>query len=424
MGAELGALRFWGRRKRGPQALGCLLAAVLLGAALAPPPVSVAATQGVPTPGPCVEGVLPHGARSLICVPAAGWNGRLIVWAHGYVGVQEPLQFAQLSLPDGTLIPLAVQFLGFAFATTTYRANGLVVLEGLEDLTELIVAFPAVAGRAPDRVYIAGASEGALIATLLAERAPHVIHGAIAACGPIGDFEQQVQRLGDFRVLFDAYFPGVLPGSPISVPAEVADRWSDIYLPAVLAAMVGEPAAAVELMRVAGVAIDPADPLGSVLQSASLLLWYNVFGTDDARARLGGNPYDNTTRQYVGSANDPALNARVQRFSADPTARAALAFYRTSGASRVPVVVLHTTGDPVVPAAQPLAYLAKARAAGAARVTLLPVARWGHCRFTLEEAVLALAVLLAQEGGRATLPASRSASIQRRAPSVRRSIAP
>ena len=36
---------------------------------------------------------------------------------------------------------------------------------------------------------------------------------ALAACAPIGSFRQQVNYLGDFRVLFDYYFPGVLPGS-------------------------------------------------------------------------------------------------------------------------------------------------------------------------------------------------------------------
>jgi len=36
------------------------------------------------TPGPCEEADrLPHGARALICVPALGWNGQLVVYAHG-----------------------------------------------------------------------------------------------------------------------------------------------------------------------------------------------------------------------------------------------------------------------------------------------------------------------------------------------------
>ena len=51
-----------------------------------------------PTPAPalplgCQEGVLPSGGLSLICIPTSGWNGDLLVWAHGYVAFNEPLGF-------------------------------------------------------------------------------------------------------------------------------------------------------------------------------------------------------------------------------------------------------------------------------------------------------------------------------------------
>src|SRR5688500_11781186 len=59
-----------------------------------------AAAQAVP--GPCEPGALPSGALSLICVPTVGWNGNLVVFAHGYVDVREPLDFQNLTLPDGT----------------------------------------------------------------------------------------------------------------------------------------------------------------------------------------------------------------------------------------------------------------------------------------------------------------------------------
>jgi hypothetical protein len=36
-----------------------------------------------------VQGVLPSGALSLICTPTDGWNGELIVFAHGYVPVTQ-----------------------------------------------------------------------------------------------------------------------------------------------------------------------------------------------------------------------------------------------------------------------------------------------------------------------------------------------
>src|SRR4051794_11541847 len=73
--------------------------------------------QAAGIPRPCVDGTLPSGALSRICVPV-GWNGQLIVFAHGYVAPGQPLGFYHLSLPDGTPFPLVAQILGYAFATT------------------------------------------------------------------------------------------------------------------------------------------------------------------------------------------------------------------------------------------------------------------------------------------------------------------
>ena len=103
--------------------------------------------------------MLPSGALSRICVPDDGWNGHLVVLAHSYVAFNEPIGFYHLALPDGTDIPTLIQTLGFAFATTSYRQNGLAILEGVDDLRELIQAFEAAHG-APDRTYAPGVSEG------------------------------------------------------------------------------------------------------------------------------------------------------------------------------------------------------------------------------------------------------------------------
>ena len=52
-----------------------------------------------------------------------------------------PLGFYQLTTPDGLYLPLLVQSLGYAFATTSYRQNGLAILEGVADVQELVTAF-------------------------------------------------------------------------------------------------------------------------------------------------------------------------------------------------------------------------------------------------------------------------------------------
>ena len=123
----------------------------------APPEPGRANPDLLAIPGPCVDGILPGGGLSRICVPAAGWNGGLLVYGHGYVAFNEPLGFYNLSLADGTYLPDLVQSLGFAFATTSYRRNGLAILEGVADVRELVAKFVADVGQ-PVITYIAGAS--------------------------------------------------------------------------------------------------------------------------------------------------------------------------------------------------------------------------------------------------------------------------
>src|SRR3954447_3127839 len=96
----------------------------------------------LPVPGSCTEGTLPHGALSLFCIPTSGWNGNLVIWAHGYTAFDEPIDFQNLFVDD-IYLPDLVQRLGFAFATTSYRQNGLAILEGVDDVRNLLAAFPA-----------------------------------------------------------------------------------------------------------------------------------------------------------------------------------------------------------------------------------------------------------------------------------------
>ena len=355
-------------------------------------------TPPLAVPGPCQQGTLPHGALWLVCVPAAGWNGDLVVWAHGYVAPNQPLGFYHLG-SDGTSLPDETQRLGYAFATTSYRQNGLAVLEGADDVRELVALFPSVAGRAPTRTYQTGASEGGLITTLLIERSPELFSGGLAACGPIGSFKRQVDYFGDFRVLFDYFFPGVLPPSPIAIPPGVMEQWDSVYVPRIKAALAANPGAARQLIRTSKAAIDPARPSETTVETTIDLLWYNVLGTNQGMAELGGNPYGNLGRWYWGSDDDLRLNRTVQRFAADPAALQNLVPYETSGALTRPLVTLHTTGDDIVPFWHELLYAAKARPTGRGSLTPVPAFRYGHCQFNVVETLAAFGLLVGQVTG-------------------------
>lgn len=350
-------------------------------------PVTASAQPTIPG---CTPGKLPSGALSIICVPPTGWNGELVVFAHGYVPFNQPLGFYHLALPDGTLIPELVMRLGYAFATTSYRQNGLAVLEGVDDIRELVGAFPS-----PVPTHVAGVSEGGLVATLLAEQWPELFRSAVAACGPIGSFRAQIDSFGDFRVLFDYFFPGVIPGSPISIRDQVIEAWQSVYVPRILAELAAKPSRALELMRVSRAAFDPADPT-TIGRTAINMLSYNVLGANDATEKLGGNPFGNRLRWYFGSSNDLRLNLLVQRFTASPVARAALDRYETNGNLSIPLVTLHTTGDEVIPFWHELLYLPKVDLSGRGRFFPIPAFRYGHCNFTASEVITAFGLAVRQ----------------------------
>ncbi len=377
-----------------------ILFAGLLALGLASPALAEAA-PAAPIPGPCVDSVLPGGALAKLCVPAAGWNGDLVLYAHGYVPAGAPLNAyeSQLSLPDGTYLPALLQSLGYAFAATSYRVNGLAILPALDDLEELTAAFSAQYGQ-PGHTYLTGVSEGGLITALAVEQAPGLYDGGLATCGPLGDFRQQINYFGDFRVLFDYFFPGTLPPTAISIPASVPLNWENVYVPVISARLAQDPLAAAALMRTSNAAFDTAD-LTTIGQTTLGVLWYNVFATNDAAAKLGGNPFDNTQRWYSGSRNDLRLNRLVARFPASPTALGNLGAYQTSGQLTVPLVALHTTADEIVPYGQARTYAAKVQTSGAGRFTLLPIQRYGHCNFTSQEVLTAFAVLVLQVTGQA-----------------------
>ncbi len=107
----------------------------------------------------------PSGAIYRICRPEPGcWNGDLAIWAHGYATFNEPLAIPedQLRLPDGTSIPAVINALGYAFATTSYRTNGLAIKDGVDDVRELVDVFSGAHGT-PGHTYLVGASEGGIV---------------------------------------------------------------------------------------------------------------------------------------------------------------------------------------------------------------------------------------------------------------------
>jgi hypothetical protein len=203
--------------------------------------------------------------------------------------------------------------------------------------------------------------------------------------------------MGDFRIVFDYYFPDLLPGEAMTIPQDLIDNWDTHYATVVYPA-ISDPASAysmTQLLSVTGAAYDPTDP-ASAYTTTQGLLWYSVFATNDARTKLGGQPFDNQGRVYSGSNDDTALNAGVARYAADPAALDAMeADYQTFGALRRPLVTVHTTLDEIIPYWHEPLYRQKIVANGQGALHQnLSVARYGHCNFEQAEVVAAFAQLV------------------------------
>jgi hypothetical protein len=333
--------------------------------------------------------------------PAGCFNGGVILYAHGYVPVGSPAGtwLSQLELPDGTNIPALINELGYGFAASGYSKDGLAVLQGIQDTKALVNVLHGL--NIPVRkVFITGASEGGLVAAKSVEADPSYA-GGLAVCGPIGSFPQQINYLGDARVLFDYFFPGVLgagwTASNIAIPAELMTDWTSKYVPAIQNAVNANPLATLQYLSTSNIAIglNPSNAAAAIVSA----LWYNVFATNDARATLGGNPYDNIGRSYKGSFNDAKLNATVARFGADFAALEQMANYETDGLLSNPLVTLHTTADPEVPFWQETLYRTEVASRNSlSDLNQIPVLAFGHCNVSATDAEVALALLLLKAG--------------------------
>jgi pimeloyl-ACP methyl ester carboxylesterase len=379
--------------------MACLLRiGLIISLLLAAVPFSPASAQETST---CISGTQMSGAEYLICMPPSlPWNGDLIIYAHGYVPVTEALGIPidQLVLPDGTHIADLVTGLGYAFATTSYRMNGLAIPAAIEDVADLVDVFSGQFGEA-ERVYLGGASEGGAVTALAVEQYPEIFTGGLATCGPVGDFRKQINYFGDFRVVFDYFFPGLLPPTAVDVPQELMDNW-ETYAPAVEAALAANPGAAAELLRVTLAPTSWRDPL-TINQTVLGLLWYNIFSTNDGVAKLAGQPFDNRSRWYFGSSNDLRLNHLVERYSADAAALDEInAHYQTSGRLRSRLVTMHTTADPVVPYWHAPLYTIKTIKTGSfLKHFHIPIFRYGHCNFKPSEVLAGFGLLVWLTGG-------------------------
>jgi len=349
------------------------------------------------------DGVQKSGSIYRICMPTGDYNGMLVVWAHGFQDAGTPISIPEEQLcANGFCLHELINSLGFAFATNSYSKTGLAILQGKADIVDLVKVFATKKGK-PRKVYLVGASEGGIVTALNVEQRPDVFSGGVAACGPVGDFPYQIGYFGDARATFEYFFPGLIPGDQFHPDPSFVAMWGDYYEQIVKPAVL-DPAQRARLdqwVRVANLPFDPTNYLDTVEQSVRDVLRYSVVNLNDATATLGGFPYDNRFRWYSGSDNDFLLNIAVRRVAASPAAVTQMTtLYNTTGVLSRPLITLHTTADQQVPYFHEQIYALKTLLSGSllTRHLNVPIDRYGHCRFTRDEALFAFAAMLVYDG--------------------------
>ena len=304
-----------------------------------------------------------------IDIPAS-WNHGLVVYFHGYAVT--PVQLPARE----PIAPQLRQFLdrGYAVAQSAYSSTGWAVEQAIADGERLRAQFGAKHGK-PRETYVAGMSMGGTLTVMSLESAPDTYAGGLSLCGAIERSDSLLQR--DFALLaaFDYYFPGLL-APLVPVPAN--------YLPTaaiekqIASALAAKPDAAESLLRIWGVG-DVAT-LGSVIA-------FNYYEVGELQRRTHGNPFNNADLIYTGNKDAFALNAGVKRYRADASAAAYIGrWYTPSGKLLRPLLALHDTGDPLVPATAAFDYaLAVQRAGHADNFVQQFVNKEGHCVFTPDE---------------------------------------
>ena len=375
----------------------------------------------------CVSGRHSRNALYEICRPEAGaFNGTLVVYVHGFIFPQAPLQIPEIE--GGVDVADFVLSRGFAYAATSLYKNGVVdPNKGVEDVLDLVRVYENAYGT-PERVLLLSFSNGSYLATLAIEKNPGVFDGALAACGPIGSFRAAAEYLADVSVLFDFYFgdveifPGAgagVPGGPEGVPpaflaelnamAPAGATAVDVLLQGIVGALISHPDKTAQLLGTLQLTSSLSRgtmlfvPGPEALELVVSAVAYNVFVTNDGLTTFGGRYFDNRDRVYADLLPDESIrtfiNASIARYDADRNVLAQLdSRYESKGKLRQPMVALHTVRDPRVPIWQEHLYL-EDLGAYTSNFELRVIDRYGHCTFTEEEVNEGLQLLMSRTEG-------------------------
>jgi acetyl esterase/lipase len=337
------------------------------------------------------------GAAYQVEVPA-NWNGKLVMYAHGYAGTG-----ATLGVNPPSIRRYLVQN-GYAWAASSYAKNYYDVRAGVEDTNALALEFVAIATKnsrtlaAPSKIYITGHSMGGHItaAAIEDEAASTAVHkvkyaGAVPMCGVVGDTE-----------LFNQFAAMQVTAQAIAgVPSYPSNKWSEVNTLVTNTLFTTFPSAPTAkgqqyLSVVQNITGGPRPMFNlGIAFGGSFPSAYGTFGSDGTvTGILTKNVLDTNAYTYVidgDVAGSAALNASALKLTAVADANRLRTdglrwIPKINGEFKIPVVTIHTLGDLFVPFSMEQTYQKRVAAKGnSAWLVQRAIRGVSHCDFTIAE---------------------------------------
>jgi len=332
------------------------------------------------------------------------WNGTAVFYAHGIRDVLEPVSLRNQDNLQAIRDELGRR--GFAVAYSSFDENGYAEKDGAQRTHQLRGLFTSAFG-APTRSLLAGHSLGGLVVLDLAERFAGQYDGVAALCSVAGGTQAEFDHMVTTRMLFDMFYPGVLPGAYNDPPSGF------IIGPGVQAQIIGAITlnpiglAAIGSVKQANLQFNPfagaAERQTQMVTSLITALTFHARGADNVLPLMNGFPFTNAETVYTVAPipllpNPPlaaiisSINTNAPRMTGDPSALNYTARnFTPSGALQIPTITLHNEWDPLVPYFHERLFADRVTAAG---TTGLLVQRkkstYGHCNFDVPEQVKAI----------------------------------
>ena len=340
-------------------------------------------------------GISSNGAGWRIEVPVK-WNGDLVLYAHGYAG-----NGAQLFVQNPAFIRDYLIANGYAWAASSYRANGYVPGTGAEDTNDLLKIFndevrtPAGKKAKLNRVYLYGVSMGGHVVGNMIEKWRNSFAGALPICGVMGDNE-----------LFDFFQDQYLLAETLVGNVPIVPTPADYFTNPLMGWQVTRTKLGTPFPRV-------LTPVGTLFKQIIENLsggdrpvfdegWIGPYGGDftfNFGSAVAGPGRENVDTIYQFDT-DPALspeertfNGSIIRIAASTQDRDRNGIFNAATSSpslgakfKIPVLTMHTLGDLFVPFHMEQVYARRAIEAGTADLLVQRAIRGrAHCEFTAAE---------------------------------------